>query len=154
MMQDLPTRPRVLPPVYLLFSLLLMFALHWLFPIVRIVHEPARLLGILPILIGISTGIWTRLLFARAGTTIKPFQESTTLITQGPFRLTRNPVYVSMILVLIGTALLLGTLSPWFVIPILALILDRRIIRVEEGMLESRFGDQYRNYQLHVRRWL
>ena len=145
---------RVLPPVYFLFSLFFMFALHWLLPIVRILHGPARLLGALLVLAGISMAMWSRMLFTKADTTIKPFQESSALVIQGPFRFTRNPMYVSMILVLIGTALLLGSLSPWFVVPVLAFILDRRFIRVEERMLEHTFGESYRSYQSRVRRWI
>lgn len=154
MPQDSQPPRRVLPPVYFLLSLLLMVVLHAVLPIAHIVSGPIRYLGILLVLIGVSTALWARRLFARAGTTIKPFQESTDLVLEGPFRISRNPMYLSMILVLIGTALLLGSLSPWFVVPILALILDRRFIRAEERMLEHTFGESYRSYQSHVRRWL
>ena len=99
-------------------------------------------------------GLWARLLFVQVGTTVKPFQESSELVILGPFHVTRNPMYLSMTVLLLGLAVLLGSLTPFFVIPLFVLIINRRFIPAEESMLERRFGESYRNYQQRVRRWI
>src|SRR5262245_21694707 len=150
----LPRTPKLVPPVYFFGSLLLMLALnHWL-PGPRLVSGSGRYSGI--ILMGTALGfaLWARLLFAKVGTTVRPFQESSELVVMGPFQITRNPMYLSMIAFLLGLGILLGSLTPLFVIPFLVMILDRRFIRVEESMLERRFGESYRAYRGRVRRWI
>jgi protein-S-isoprenylcysteine O-methyltransferase Ste14 len=150
----LPKRPKILPPIYALLALLVMLALHYLWPVAHIISGSARYVGIVLIGIGLGTASWARVLFNHAGTTIKPYQESSDLVVLGPFRFTRNPMYVSLILVLTGTAVLLGSLTPFLVIPVMAMILDRKFIRVEERMLEEKFGESYRSYKSSVRRWI
>ena len=105
---------------------------------------------------GASLGIvfWARMLFVKAGTTVKPFQESSELVMMGPFNLTRNPMYLSMTVFLLGLAILLGSLTPFFIIPFFVWIITKRFIRVEERMLEQRFGESYRAYKARVRRWI
>ena len=105
---------------------------------------------------GASLGVvfWARMLFIKAGTTVKPYHESSELVTMGPFNLTRNPMYLSMTVFLLGLAILLGSLTPFFVIPVFIWIITTRFIRVEERMLEQRFGDSYRAYKTRVRRWI
>jgi len=146
--------PKVVPPFYFLAFLLLMLALHYVLPGPRIFSGSTRYLGI--ILMGASLGFafWARMMFIKAGTTVKPYQESSELVVMGPFHVTRNPMYLSMNVFLLGLAILLGTLIPFFVIPPFMWILYRRFIRVEERMLERRFGDSYRAYKARVRRWI
>jgi len=92
--------------------------------------------------------------FRRSETTIIPFQESSSLVVSGMYRITRNPMYLGMVTILTGIAMLTGSLSP-FVIPIIFVpVLNRRVIRHEEAMLEQAFGGEYRDYQRRVRRWL
>lgn len=83
-----------------------------------------------------------------------PFRESSTLMTDGLYRYTRNPIYVSMVVVLIGFAIAWGSLSPWLVPPLFVAILTRRVIRFEEAMLTETFGEAYLAYCSRVRRWL
>ena len=94
------------------------------------------------------------MLFRRRGTAIKPFQESSALVTDGVYRFTRNPMYLGMVIGLTGVACMLGTVTPLLVIPIFIWVIRTRFIRVEEGMLAERFGDEYVQYQARVRRWL
>ena len=105
---------------------------------------------------GASLGFvfWARMLFVKAGTTVKPFHESSELVVMGPFGVTRNPMYLSMTVFLLGLAILLGSLTPFFVLPFFVWIINTRFIRVEESMLEQRFGDSYRAYKARVRRWI
>jgi protein-S-isoprenylcysteine O-methyltransferase Ste14 len=98
--------------------------------------------------------LWVAGIFDRAGTTIKPFEESSALVTTGPFRVSRNPVYLGMVLGLLGVAVLAGSLSPFLVIPLFAVLIDRRFIQAEEAQLERTFGASYVAYKSQVRRWL
>jgi protein-S-isoprenylcysteine O-methyltransferase Ste14 len=92
--------------------------------------------------------------FQRAGTGIVPFTPNTALVTSGPFRFTRNPMYVGMAILYAGLAIALGIIWAFAFLPIVLVVVDRRVIAVEEGLLEAEFGDQYRQYKSRVRRWL
>jgi len=151
---DVPRGARVLPPVYFLVHLLAMAGLHLFLPVARWIPRPLGYLGIVPALAGVGLAIAARMLFARQGTTIRPFEESSALVVTGPYRLTRNPMYLGMTLVLIGEAVWLGTATPWLVLPMFLWLITTRFIRHEEAMLEQRFGAQYREYKSRVRRWV
>jgi len=151
---EVPPKTKVFPPLYFLASLLLMLGLHYVLPGPRIISGSARYLGIVLIGAGLGFGLWARMLFVQVGTTVKPFQESSELVVQGPFHVTRNPMYLSLTMLLLGVAVLLGSLTPLFVIPFFVLIVNRRFIPVEEAMLERHFGESYRSYKTRVRRWI
>jgi protein-S-isoprenylcysteine O-methyltransferase Ste14 len=144
----------IYPPVYFLAAILAMVGLHLLFPVRHLVDYPWRLAGLLPLLAGIAVALLADQSFKRHATTIKPFERSSALVTNGVFRFSRNPMYLSMILILVGVALLLGTLSPWLIVPVLAVILDRLFIAREEQMLGETFGAAYAEYRKRVRRWV
>ncbi|UCC82758.1 MAG: isoprenylcysteine carboxylmethyltransferase family protein [Gemmatimonadota bacterium] len=148
------TRKKLHPPAYLLASIVLMVALHFIAPAARLISSPWNLLGAIPLAVGIVINIVADKAFHSAGTTVKPFQESTSLITTGVFRVSRNPMYLGMILLVLGIALIMGSLTPLAVVPILALLLDRKYIAVEERMLEERFGPAWLEYKKRVRRWI
>jgi protein-S-isoprenylcysteine O-methyltransferase Ste14 len=76
------------------------------------------------------------------------------LVTHGVFAFSRNPMYLSMMLGLLGVFVALGSLTPLAAVPVFFLIIRRRFIAVEERMLEEAFGDDYRAYKSRVRRWL
>lgn len=143
-----------MPPLYFLASLGLMVLLNRFWPLGQLLHRPWTWLGLLPLLAGFGLALWGNRLFVRRGTTLRPFHESTVLVMEGPFRISRNPMYLSMVLVLIGVALLQGSLSPWVLPPALAVVLTWRFIRHEERMLAERFGPVYQGYRARVRRWL
>ena len=93
-------------------------------------------------------------LFRRRGTSVVPVRPTTALVTGGPYRLTRNPMYVGFALVHAGLAL--RRRSTWALLmlgPVLAVV-DRIVIRREERYLERTFGEEYRSYARRVRRWL
>jgi protein-S-isoprenylcysteine O-methyltransferase Ste14 len=106
------------------------------------------------LLAGGTLTVYAAGLFTKAGTTVKPFQPSTALVTSGPYRFTRNPMYLGMVIALIGVGLMLGSLTPFLVIAAFALLIDRRFIRVEEEMLRGAFGSAYTEFTSSVRRWL
>jgi protein-S-isoprenylcysteine O-methyltransferase Ste14 len=92
--------------------------------------------------------------FRRAGTPIHAFEQPTTLVTHGLYRYSRNPIYLGMIVLLTGVAVLLGSLSPFAAIPLFAVTIARRFIVSEESRLSAAFGDAYRQYLARTRRWL
>ena len=92
--------------------------------------------------------------FSRAGTPVVPFERSTALVTNGSYRFTRNPMYVGMVMILAGIAVMLGTAGPWLPIPLFVWIIRANFIIGEERFLEQLFGQQYIAYKSRVRRWL
>ena len=106
------------------------------------------------VVLGLGITGWGRTLMARAGTNVNPFQPTTALVTTGPFRFSRNPLYVGLTLAYLGGALL--TNSVWvlaLLVPVL-LVMHYGVVRREERYLEAKFGDAYRAYRGRVRRYL
>ncbi|MEJ2148848.1 MAG: isoprenylcysteine carboxylmethyltransferase family protein [Chloroflexota bacterium] len=145
---------KILPPTYLLAALALMVALHLLLPGPRLLSGLFTLLGLVPLLAGVAINLVADGEFKRLGTTVKPGEESTTLVTTGVFRLSRNPMYLGFVLVLVGVALQLGTLTPWIVVLAFVVLMDVLFIRPEEDMLEETFGQAFLDYKRRTRRWL
>ena len=143
-----------LPPVYLLLGISLQVGLHYVLPLATIIPPPYHWSGIAVIVLGVLIILFPAASFSKADTTIIPFRESSSLVVSGLYRHTRNPMYLGMVLILSGVALLTGSLSP-FVVPVLfVLVINRMIISVEERMLERAFGDEYLAYKKTVRRWI
>lgn len=92
--------------------------------------------------------------FRRHRTTIRPDQAASTLMTDGAFAFSRNPLYLAETLALAGAALAFNRLSLLLAATVFALAVDRLAIRAEEAHLERRFGDAYRAYCARVGRWL
>ena len=144
----------LLPPTYLLASIVILAALHVLVPVVRIIPGPWSLLGCFPLACGILLNLIADRAFRKAETTVKPFEESNVLITDGIFGLSRHPMYLGMVLMVLGLAVLAGSLSSFLAVAALGYALDRSFIRVEERMLEKRFGQAWGTYRSSVRRWI
>lgn len=149
-----PPSPRFYPPVLLLMAVVLMVALHYVLPVARWLAWPWRALGALPIAMALLVGFWGAVQFRRHDTTIIPFEQSTALIAEGPYRYSRNPLYISMTLILVGLWILLGSLSPVVVVPLFVWWISSRFIANEERHLEAQFGRTYLEYKTKVRRWL
>jgi protein-S-isoprenylcysteine O-methyltransferase Ste14 len=113
-----------------------------------------RLLGLLPLAAGIALNLLADRAFKAAGTTVKPLLESTALVTDGVFRLTRNPMYLGFLLLLLGLWILLGVATPGLVLAPFAVLIDRAFIAPEEEKLARTFGGPYAAYRHRVRRWL
>jgi len=154
MQAEVPRMTRLLPPAYFFAAIVLMLALHFLVPGASLISFPWRLLGILPVAAGIALNIDADRQFKALKTTVKPFQESSALATNRSFRLSRNPMYLGMILIVSGIAVFMGSASPWIVVAGLAVVLDRVFIVREERMLDETFGAAFRDYEQRVRRWL
>jgi protein-S-isoprenylcysteine O-methyltransferase Ste14 len=92
--------------------------------------------------------------FRRARTTIIPNRPASMFVDTGPYRWTRNPMYVGLTLLSLGVACVFNGLWPLLLVPLAAVVTDRYTIAREERYLERAFGETYRDYQRRVRRWL
>jgi protein-S-isoprenylcysteine O-methyltransferase Ste14 len=143
-----------IPPVYLLMTLIAMSALHATVPIMYLIVSPYRYAGILLLVAGVSTTAASAGLFSKLGTPVRPFEQSTLVVTTGLFRFTRNPMYLGMVVALFGVAILLGSLVSLFPIPVFVAIIHLQFILNEEEFMEDLFGDEYLAYKRKVRRWV
>jgi protein-S-isoprenylcysteine O-methyltransferase Ste14 len=143
------------PPLVYAGGFLLGVALDWGFSLPRLPRPPwvvvvGALLVVLQVLIGFSAFRALR----RAQTQVTPYKPSTAVVTSGPYGRSRNPIYLSMTLLYLGLALLLGAVGPLLLLlPVLAVMQFGVVVR-EERYLDRKFGDAYRSYSARVRRWL
>ena len=110
--------------------------------------------GFLIFTFGAGLAAWGWLIFWRERTTRVPGKASTTLVTSGPYRLMRNPMYVGLSVAYIGEAAILHQMVPVILLPLTIAYLNRVVIPIEEERLHTVFGAQYEQYQNDVRRWL
>lgn len=142
------------PDIYFASSIAFILLFHSLFPIAKIVSYPYSLLGLIVILIALLTIFATNLLLLKNNTSIQPFDDPTQLITSGPFKYTRNPIYLSMAISLFGVVITCGSLSP-LIFPFLFIgIINNKFIPKEEQTLEKLFGAEYLLYKAKVKRWI
>ncbi|TDI48744.1 MAG: isoprenylcysteine carboxylmethyltransferase family protein [Acidobacteria bacterium] len=153
-MPDLKYPRQPPPPVYLLLTLIVMGALHAFVPIARLVPPPYQYGGIALIVLGFAVCVPSARLFQKLGTPLKPFEESTVVVTTGMFRFTRNPMYLGMVAGLLGVAILLGSLVAFLPVPVFGAIIHVRFIVHEERFMEELFGAEYLAYKRKVRRWI
>lgn len=142
------------PPVYFASAIALLILLHRIMPIVDLIDWPWSWIGLVPIALGIGIAVWAARLFSRAGTGLRPFTPSTALVQTGPYRFTRNPMYVGMMLVLTGAVLLAGSLGSALVLPVFFWLIHRRFVLPEEDHMTRHFGEHYLSFTRAVRRWL
>jgi protein-S-isoprenylcysteine O-methyltransferase Ste14 len=147
------TKP-VFPPTYLLIALISMLILNFIYPYTRIIPLPWNLLGLLSLVAGIVLNLLADRVLHVAGTTVKPFQQSTTLVSGGVYQISRHPMYLGFAFILIGVAILFGSLTPWVIIPLFVVLMEVVFIRNEECMLAEKFGPEWEAYKKKVRRWI
>ena len=145
---------KVLPPTYFFAALVLLVLLHFAFPIYRYATFPITLLGIVPLGLGIALNLIADRVFKKHETTVKPFEPSTSLATEFPFSISRNPMYLGLTLMLLGIALLLGSVSSLVPTLVFPYLMDRIFIRAEEQMLAATFGEAWERYRSEVRCWI
>jgi protein-S-isoprenylcysteine O-methyltransferase Ste14 len=93
-------------------------------------------------------------LFRRLGTNVPPSQPTTLIATTGPYRWTRNPMYLGMALIYAGLAIGFDGPIALALLPLVLIVIQTQVIAREERYLEAKFGDDYRRYKAEVRRWL
>jgi len=145
---------KLMPTTYLLMSVVAIVALHLLLPVAKVVPTPWNLLGILPLVVGVVINLVADRAFHAAQTTVRPFEKSSALVTSGVFRVSRNPMYLGFVLLLIGLAVLLRSLTPYLVVVAFAALLERQFVAAEERMLAEQFGADWQRYRQRTRRWL
>ncbi len=144
----------IYPPIWLLFGLVATFFLNEYFPGARFTSLAGQLAGGLIIVVGLLLLVSANGLFTRAGTDVIPFRNVTTLVTDGVFRYTRNPMYLGMALVLLGCAVTVGAATSLVIPPLFMVIVQYRFILAEEAMLHGLFPEEFPAYCARVRRWL
>lgn len=145
----------VRPPIAWGLAIIAGLALNWLVPLPFLpAAVPGRWVGGAVFVLGLMLGIWAIWTVTRAGSNVPTNRPVTTIVETGPYRSTRNPIYLGMMLGLVGLALafdslwLLATLVPF------AFVIRFGVVAREEVYLERKFGDVYRQYRARVRRWL
>ena len=144
----------MMPPGYLLISLVLMIVTHWLAPGVVIVPGPVRMFGVVFVVLGVLLNIAAKQAMKKAQTPVSPFAKTTSLITWGVHSWTRNPMYLGLVLLLLGVSVLMGNLLPMIITLFLALIMHNRFVRMEEKKLADQFKEKWDEYRKLTRRWL
>lgn len=145
------------PPLYYLIGLIVGFVIQYFYAIHigRPGHHVIEYaLGGIWILAGLLLMGWALFTFRRAGTSPIPHVPTKVLTAAGPYRLTRNPMYLGMTLISVGASLAGNALWPLLSVPVALVLIDRLVIRKEEKYLERKFGQEYLGYKQRVRRWL
>ena len=146
------------PPLIPLFTILLGIGLSRLWPIRLGIDAPAPARywagGLIIAGAVFGLGLWPVVLFRRSGQSELPWTPTPSIVERGPYRFTRNPMYLHMVLVCLGVAVLLWNAWILLLVPLCAWALQRFAIRPEEAYLERKFGAGYLAYKQRVRRWL
>jgi protein-S-isoprenylcysteine O-methyltransferase Ste14 len=144
----------VWPPLLYLSALLVGVALHFLVPLTGLPTGLSRVAGGLLLAGGLALGAWGDRTMHRAGTNVHPSKPALALVEAGPFRFSRNPLYLGLTLIYAGVALLIPAVWPLLLlVPVLAVMTWGVVLR-EERYLERKFGESYRSYKARTRRWL
>ncbi len=142
------------PPLLYGAAFVVVLVFRWFWPIPIFGRAVALWPGLALIVLGVGTAIWGRRMMQAAGTSIDPALPTTAIVTSGPFRYSRNPLYLALSLLYLGLTLAFNT---WWgivvLVPILG-IMHRGVVLREERYLEQKFGESYRQYRSKVRRYL
>jgi protein-S-isoprenylcysteine O-methyltransferase Ste14 len=128
--------------------------LHWFFPKPILPLGLASYTGLALLSSGAALAIWSRRSMESANTNVNPSLPATALVVTGPFRFSRNPMYVARTFLYLGLALLANALCILALLVPLLLVIHYGVIKREERYLEAKFGEAYRRYRAAVRRWL
>jgi len=145
----------VFPPLLYVGTLLLGLGIHLLRPM----HLASwalwvRIIGAVLVVASGALSRWASGTMRRAGTNVLPNKPTLNIVTDGPFRFSRNPLYVAGALLYLGLTLICNSAWPLVLFVPLLVVLDWGVVRREERYLEAKFGDPYRAYKARVRRWL
>ena len=147
---------KIPPPGYALIIGFLMWSLNHYFPVAHWIANPWNKAGLVLIVMAFSIDLSSLFLFFKKHTTPNPFRpENTTgLVTSGLYKYTRNPMYVGLLIILTGYTVWLGSVTPFFLLPLFFWLITNMQIKPEERILEEKFGQEYLDYKKLVRRWV
>jgi protein-S-isoprenylcysteine O-methyltransferase Ste14 len=142
------------PPVLIAGTLGLGFLLDRMTGLALPGSPAITLVGGVLIVLAIINDVWCFALFIAARTTVMPNRAATRMVTAGPYRFSRNPIYLSHVVLTGGIGLIAQSPFVLLLLPVLVLAFARLSILPEERYLERRFGDDFRAYAARTRRWL
>ncbi len=150
-------RQRLLPPKIFGGTLVIALILKLIIPM-RFLgagtgRESGAFLGWLIVLASLALAAWAALALKMADTPINPDEPARALVTAGPYRFSRNPIYLSAALIFLGVGFIADSLWLFLAIPIVMFAMKKFAIEAEEVQLTEKFGDAYREYSTAVRRW-
>ena len=147
---------KIPPPIYALSIALLMWLLNKHIPVAQFIETPWNKAGLGIIVIAGTLDLWSLFLFFKKHTTFNPMKPETTtgLVITGLYKISRNPMYVGMLIMLFGFAVWLGSVTPFLVLPLFYFVITAMQIKPEERFLLEKFGEEYQSYKDSVRRWL
>jgi protein-S-isoprenylcysteine O-methyltransferase Ste14 len=148
--------PGVIAPPPLIYAVALLGGLlaNRRFHVPFLPRRLARMLGWPLVLSGLAIGLAGSRQMRRAETNVSPYMPATAIATEGPYRFTRNPLYLSMTLLYGGVSALANALPPVLLLPLVLRLMRRGVIEREESYLEQKFGDVYLEYKVRVPRWI
>lgn len=144
----------VLPPLLYAAALIVVLALHWFWPMPISSRAVSLTVGLTLILFAIAIANWGRRTMHSAGTNVNPLRPTTAVVTSGPFRFSRNPLYLALTLLYVGLILSFNTWWGIVVLVPLLIIMHYGVVLREERYLDRKFGETYRQYCSMVRRYL
>jgi protein-S-isoprenylcysteine O-methyltransferase Ste14 len=154
--REAPDNPGVIAPPPLIYAGALTAGLlaNRRYRIPFLPRELARTLGPSLVIGGLTIGFLGFREMRRAETTTDPYKPTTAIVSEGPFRFTRNPLYLSMTLIYGGISVLANALPAALLLPIVQHLMRRGVIEREERYLERKFGEEYLRYKARVPRWI
>jgi len=145
---------KIPPPLLVLIHILAAFLLNWLLPLHLISMKYFQWVGYSLCILGLGAAFSAISQFRKMNTTVNPHGSVSVIVVSGPYRFSRNPIYLGFVLVLIGLPLALNNYWGVVLSPLLVVFMTRLVIQHEETYLEGKFGDEYKRYKSRVRRWL
>lgn len=145
---------KISPDGFFVALLALATLFHFVLPIKKIISHPDNHIGIAIIVIGIALTLLVNYLLLKNGTGIKPHETPSLLVSSGPFKFSRNPLYLGMAVAFFGFNILLGSISPFVFLTLFIIVIDRLFIPMEENNLKKALGKKYDDYKKLVRRWI
>jgi protein-S-isoprenylcysteine O-methyltransferase Ste14 len=143
------------PLTYLVFLILGLVAnLFYPFPLSSSATSVLLMLGLGVVMSGLAVGAFALRAMKRAGVSPLPWRAPGKLVVDGPFRFSRNPLYISLTVMYLGISVAVNTFWPLAFLVFAIVIVDRETILREEKFLEKKFGEEYRSYKTKVRRWI
>jgi protein-S-isoprenylcysteine O-methyltransferase Ste14 len=145
---------KIHPPVLLTLHILAAYMLNKFLPLSFAFPNVLKWIGYVLVIIGLGLAFNAVGRFMRARTTVDPHGSVSSIVTSGPYRFTRNPIYLGFVCFLIGFLFMFKSYWGLILSPVFIVLMNTLVIQHEEAYLEKKFGDTYTSYKSGVRRWL